>query len=52
MIDYTGLTRKAWPPHQSYEERTTRKDGTETVFVRHWIFGKLVYDNFPERKKP
>ena len=51
MIDHTSLTRRAWPPYQSYEESTEHKNGIVTIFVRHWIFGKLVYDSFPKKEK-
>ena len=37
-----------WRPHYCEEEVTTHRNGTETRYVRHWIFGILVYDSFPK----
>jgi hypothetical protein len=39
-----------WQPHFCYESKTTHRNGTETRYVRHWIFGVLVRDTFPKVK--
>ncbi|HBB81973.1 MAG TPA: hypothetical protein DC031_01565 [Sulfitobacter sp.] len=39
-----------WQPHFCYEEITRHKDGTETAYRRHWVFGVLVSDTFPRAR--
>ena len=39
-----------WRPHTCQEEITRHKNGTETRYARHWIFGFLVSDTFPKPK--
>jgi len=40
-----------WQPHYCEEEITNHRDGTRTVYRRHWIFGVLVYDSFPKGRE-
>jgi hypothetical protein len=40
-----------WQPHLCEEEITTRRDGSVTRYVRHWIFGVLVWDTFPKKSE-
>jgi len=47
-MNRSTMTVSAWPPHQAYEEVTHHKNGTKTRYIRHWLFGWMIWDTFPK----